>query len=546
MLDKFKTQLASSLIDQKGKLQSNRGNFENVWQQISEFVLPNRGDFTFMRAKGARSDYRVFDTTAIQANEMLAAALHSGLTNPASRWFDLRPRNPLLRDNDNVKRWIDEVLRIMFKTFDSSIGNFYQQNHELLLDLVAYGTACIYVDEETGVGIRFNTRHLSEIYIVENNKGSVDTIYRCFKFTARQAAQEWGEENLSPQVKTALAMEPHKEFQFLHIVMPRKDAHRIDASSLNGIPDNRKFISFYVCEDDKAVVDVKGFYEMPYIVVRWEKLIGESYGRSPAWNSLSDIRMINVMSETIIRAAQKQVDPPLLVADDGVIMPMRTHPSGTNVGGVSADGKPLIQPLQTGGNLSIGLEMMEQRREAIRQAYFVDQFIPKQGTPVTATEAVQNQENRLRLTGPQVGRIQAEYLAKLIDRVFSILQRANAFPPAPAELDNIDLDIEYVSPLVKQQRVQELMALNRAIDSTAGYIQYKPNILDNLDGDSFFRDSMEVAGVPIRHFKNVKKRDEERDAKAKQEAAMQQMAAAKEGADSAAKLKSAGFDMEGQ
>ena len=543
MKDQFKTQLASKLIEQKGKLQSNRGNFENVWQQISEFVLPNRGDFTFMRAKGARADFRVFDTTAIQANEMLAAALHSGLTNPAARWFDLRPRDPSLLDNDNVKKWIDEVLRIMFKTFDSSIGNFYQQNHELLLDLVAYGTACMYVDEETGVGIRFNTRHLSEIYIVENSKGSVDTIYRCFKFTARQAEQEFGEDKLSPQVRSALASEPHKEFTFMHIVMPRKDAQRMDASLVEGIPENRKFVGMYVCEDDKAVINTAGFYEMPYIVVRWEKLIAESYGRSPAWNSLSDIRMINVMSETIIRAAQKQVDPPLLVADDGVVMPMRTHPSGTNVGGVSADGKPLIQPLQTGGNLSIGIEMMEQRREAIRQAYFVDQFIPKQGTPVTATEAIQNQENRLRLTGPQVGRIQAEYLAKLIDRVFGILLRANAFPPAPSELDGVDLDIEYVSPMVKQQRVAELMALNRAIDSASGYIQYKPDILDNLDGDEFFRGSLDVAGVPARYIKNKKIVEADREERAKQQEQMQQAAMLKEGADSAAKLKSAGFDI---
>lgn len=540
---KGSNELAGKLIALLGQRESNRSNFESVWQQISEFVLPNRGDFVVKRAAGARSDYRVFDTTAIQANEMLAAALHSGLTNPSSKWFDMRPRKPELQLNDNVRRWLDEVLRIMFAVFDSSIGNFYQQNHELLLDLVAYGTAIMFVDEEPGVGIRFNTRHLSEIFIAENSKNVIDTVYRKFKFTARQAAQEWGEDKLSTSIRQSITSKPDEEFEFVHIVMPRKDAERIQRESTRGIAKNRKFISFYVCIKDAAIIDTTGYYEMPYIVVRWEKLIGESYGRSPAWNSLSDIRMINVMSETIIRAAQKQVDPPLLVADDGVIMPMRTHPSGVNVGGISTDGKPLVQPLQSGGNLSVGLEMMEQRRDAIRQAYFVDQFIPKQGTPVTATEAVQNQENRLRLTGPQVGRLTAEYLARLIDRLFAMLQRSGAFPDAPDELHGQDLDIVYVSPLAKTQRVQELQALSRAVDSCAPLIQYNPGMLDNFDGDWLMRNAAEIAGVSIAGMKPERKRDEERAEKQKQAQGEKEAAFAAQAAQSAATLQKSGINV---
>lgn len=542
-VDKFNTELANKLIERKGKLDSDRSTFETVWQQLSEFVLPNRGDFIFDRAKGQRLDHRVFDTTAIQANEMLAAALHSGLTNPASKWFDLRPADPALRNNLNIRKWVEEVVRIMLKVFDSSAGNFYQQNHELLLDLVAYGTACIYIEEEVGVGIRFQTRHLSEVFIEENNKGLIDTVYRCFKFTARQATQEWGEENLPDALRQKAQTNPQEKFEFIHVIMPRADAEMIAPEQVSKINKKKEYIGFYVCEDHKAVLDVTGFYEMPYIVVRWEKLIGEMYGRSPGWNALSDIRMINVMSETIIRAAQKQVDPPLLVADDGVIMPMRTHPSGVNVGGVSQDGTPLIQPLQTGSNLNVGLEMMDQRREAIRQAYFVDQFIPKEGTPVTATEAVQNQENRLRLTGPQVGRLTAEYLSRLIDRVFNLLQRAGQLPEAPEELDNVRLDIEYVSPLAKTQRVNELVSLNRAIDSSLSLIEYNPALLDNIDDDSYFRNALEIAGVSASHVRGEDDVGAIRQQRQQAQQAAAQQQALLEGADAAAKLQSSGIDV---
>lgn len=536
-------EVAHKLISIKEKMNTDRSNFETVWQQISEFVLPNRGDFLYKRAKGARMDQRVFDTTAVQANEMLAAAIHGGLINPASNWFGLSSPNPQVKNNIFVRRYLDNVQRVMMKTFNSEAANFYQQAHEFLLDLVAYGTAVMYVDEETGEGIRFITRHLSEIHIQENSKGVADTVVRSFKFSARQAAQEFGEEDLGQSVKMALASDPHKEFEFFHIVMPRKDAERMHPEALEGIAKNRKFVAFYVCEEDKCIVSSSGFYENPYIITRWEKLVGEVYGRSPAWNALSDIRMINVMSEVMIRAAQKQVDPPLLVADDGVIMPLHTTPSGINVGGISMDGRPLIQPLQTGGRLDIGFEMMQQRREAIRQAYFVDQFIPKEGTPVTATEALQNQENRLRLTGPQLARVQTEWLARAIDRVFAIHQRAGDFGEAPEELDGLDLDIEYTSPLAKTQRSQELLSMGRAIQSAGPLIEFDPTLLELIDSASWLRDALDVSGVAARHVRSEKEYQEIKQAQQEQQAQMQQAQMAQEASGAVANLAKAGVEL---
>lgn len=537
-----KTQTASALLKQKESMKTSRSNFENVWQQISEFVLPNRGDFQYERSKGARADQRVFDTTAVQANEMLAAALHGGLINPAANWFALTTGIPMDKNTYDTRRWLDTVQRQMMKTFNSQKGNFYQQAHELFLDLVAYGTAVMYIDEEADDGVRFATRHLSEIYITENHKGSVDTVVREFDFTARQAEQQWGED-IPQGIKAALASDPHRSFKFFHIVMPRKDAERLHKGITDDVPTTKSHIGFYVCEDEKCTMEVQGFYENPYVVVRWEKLVGETYGRSPAWNALSDIRMINVMSEVMIRAAQKQVDPPLLVSDDGVIMPLRTTPSGINVGGVDMNGRPTIQPLQTGGNLQVGLEMMDQRREAIRQAYFVDQFIPKQGTPVTATEAIQNQENRLRLTGPQLSRVQSEFLTRVVDRVFAIHQRAKDFPEAPEEIQGLDLNIEYTSPLAKTQRAQELVSLNRGLQSAMALIEVNPDLLDVVDGESYLRDALDVAGVSAKHIRSEDEYLEIVQQRQQQQQQQEEAMMAKEAADSAAKLKSAGVEI---
>ena len=314
-------------------------------------------------------------------------------------------------------------------------------------------------------------------------------------------------------------------------------------AATEGVQENRDFVGIYVCKEEKCIMDVSGFYENPYIVVRWEKLVGEAYGRSPAWNALSDIRMINVMSEVMIRAAQKQVDPPLLVADDGVIMPLHTRPGGTNVGGVSMDGRPLIQPLQTGGNLNIGIEMMDQRRDAIRRAYFVDRFVPKEGTPVSATEFAQNEENGMRLSGPQTARVQNEFLTKIIDRLFAILQRAGAFPETPEELDGQDLKIEYTNPLAKNQRSRELLGFNRALQSVGPLIELDPDLTDIVDGAALFRDALEISGVPVKNLRSENEYEEIRAAKAEQAEQQQAMAQGQELAGTVADLKSAGVEV---
>ena len=50
---------------------------------------------------------------------------------------------------------------------------------------------------------------------------------------------------------------------------------------------------------------------------------------------------------------------------------------------------------------------------------------------MTATEVQVRYELMQRLLGPTLGRFQSEFLNPLIERVFGIMFRANAFLPAP-------------------------------------------------------------------------------------------------------------------
>jgi len=545
--------VVSKLLSNLDTLRPTRDTHDTVFQIISELVLINRGDFDRTTSPGERRDRNIFDSTAAQAAQTLAAILHSGLTDPSTRWFNLRPKDRSLTDQDDVKLWIEQVQDIMFNVFTQSEGGFTQQNHEFLLDIVSFGTAVMWVSEEPDDGLIFQSRHLAEIYIEENNKGFVDTIYREFQFTARQAEQEWGNDALGTKLQTALMKDPHQKFKFVHAVLPKKDFHRLggDISKI----ERFEFASVYISRDDKHVVKIGGFHEMPYLVARWEKIVGEIYGRSPAWTSLSDIEMIQIMSEAKIKKAQKELDPPLLLSDEGVMLPLQTFPGGVMIGALSDEGQPLVQTLPLGGRVEIALDEMEQRRDAIRKAFFIDQFLENPALrgkqPRTATEASITQENNLRLMGPQIRRIEDEYLSPLVNRVFGMLFRKGLFPDLPASVINqglsiLDLDIEYVSPLAFSQRTNQLLSYNRFFSNVGPFIEFNPEAMDNFDIDKIIRDAAEISGIPINQIRASAEVEVERQQRAQAQAEQQQLEQLMEGADVAANLQKSGIDIAGE
>ena len=225
------------------------------------------------------------------------------------------------------------------------------------------------------------------------------------------------------------------------------------------------------------------------------------------------------------------------------MMPLHTYPSGVNIGALTEDGQPLIRPLELGGNLNLSEAMLEQRRDAIRKAFFVDQFAPSEGTPASATERMQIEQTGLRLTGPHLNRLQVEYLTRVIDRVFKILERNRIFPDAPEELSGADLRVEYISPLARNQRAPELSSLNAAVQAALPLIETDPGVLGNVNADDFFRNALVIAGVPRSSIKSQDQLAKERQAAAEQQAQMQQMQAGMAMADTAANLQRSGIDV---
>ena len=226
------------------------------------------------------------------------------------------------------------------------------------------------------------------------------------------------------------------------------------------------------------------------------------------------------------------MDPPLQLEDDSVLLPVRTIPGGLNY---RRAGSEPITPLSTGAQIPIGLEMMQDVRVRIREGFFLDQLQLQQGPQMTATEVLQRTEEKLRLLGPVMGRMQSELLSPLINRVFGILGRQNKLPVLPEMLEGGNYKIEFVSPLARAQKQVEANSLLRVFEIGSTVMQTQPDAARVFKAEETVRWLSGLFGIPQMILETESETDERQQAQAQMQQQMQQMAMMQQGAEIANK-----------
>jgi hypothetical protein len=517
---------AKMVIERYKSLKAQRVTWEDHWQEIADYFLPRKANITEKHTAGDKRHDQIFDGTATHALELLSASLNGMLTNTISPWFVLKFRNAMAADNDAANEWLESCAKIMQQVFSRS--NFQQEIFELYHELLAFGTSAMFISDDVQDDLRFKTLHISEIYITENDKGMVDSLTRRFHLKNKNISLMYPDAVLPRAIIKDIEDNPYDDAVIIHSVYPNDTPMGYDNNK------NMDWVSCHVHEKTGTLLRESGFKEFPYVVPRYLKSSSnEIYGRSPAMNALPDTKMLNTMSKTTIKAAQKQIDPPLMVPDDGFILPIRTVPGGLNF--YRSGTRERIEPLNIGSNNPLGLQMEEQRRKAIRENFFVDQLMTAQGQNMTATEVMQRTEEKMRLLGPVLGRLQSELLQPLITRSFNLLLKNNKLPPIPEELGDQDVEIEYVSPLAKAQKSQELSSVMRGIE-IFGSMQNIAPVFDYIDIDGLVSHIQEVLGLPAKIMRSKAEVQQRQQQKQQQEMEQMQLQQAQQVAESAGKV----------
>ncbi len=488
--------LASEIIRNFDRAKSLRGIWESHWQEIAERVWPDRAIFVGTRPEGDKRTERIFDGTASLALPRFGAAMESMLTPRTQKWHKLTVQDEDLAEDYEVKRYLDAVNGLLFRARYAPGSNFASQMFEAYMSIGAFGTGCLFTDEMVGRGLRYKSIHLGELFLSENHVGQIDRVFRKFEYSARQAAQKFGADKLPEQIKNKLENDPEARFEFIHCVKPNEE-RKAGMRSFRGM----QFASYYVSIIGKKLLDEGGYRSMPYQVGRFITTPNETYGRGPAMLVLPDIKMLNEQEKTIIRAAHRMVDPPMLVTDDGALQPFNMRPNALNPGYLNERGEELVKQLRMEGNIGLGLELQDQKRKQINDAFLVTlfQILVDQPT-MTATEAMLRAQEKGQLLAPTMGRQQSEMLGPMIERELDILAAAGQLPPMPQALQDLGglIEIDYISPLNRAQRAEEGVAILRTLESAVPLAQIDPSALRIFKVGDTIRELAEINGVPAK------------------------------------------------
>lgn len=504
-------------------MKTERGNWEALWRQIADYILPRRQKDEY-RSAGENLREKMFDSTAERANNRLASVIQSMLTNPSTKWFNIKLDVPELMDDEQVTRWLEANRDLAIDLMNDS--NFSQAADELYLDMGGIGTGIMLVEEGRQKPLHFETLPIYECYLAENDEGIVDTLYREYELTVWQMYNKFDEGDLPKSVKEKYANRKFDDkVKILHVIEPRNVTGTRTPSNAREFP----WASAYFSIDDNELIYEGGYNSFPAVCPRWRKASGEVYGRGPGIEALADIKTLNEMAYTNLIAAHLAVEPPWDVEEDAYETQLDFSPNALNI---RQQNKNPAQPLLKGDGLVVALEMQNTYRKSVNESFFYQQLTLIDNDRMTATEVIQRTEENMRILGPTFGRFQSEFLEPLVRRMLDILANLGMLYAPPGILSGVTgYKIEYESPLARAQKSQELQAIERSLMVLAPLTQLKPDIIDIPKLDDLARDVFVLNGVPKKRLRTTKEVEAIRQERAQQ----QMMAQALEQAEQAAR-----------
>lgn len=431
-------QAPADLLQRYRRAKERRAAWESHWQECYDFALPQRG--MFPNRPGERKGDRLFDGTAPDAVDQLAASLMSHVTPPWSRWFSLVPGpGSSSVAGRGFAAELAQSAEIILSHFNRS--NFAVEIHQCYLDLVTVGTACLMFEEAPPgdpSAFRFAAVPLGQVALEEGSQGRLDTTFRRSELTRLQLLERF------PRAS---------EISFLKERTQSRQDQRIPI--LEAVVADRSGYAYVAFADSG---DLQGwnleplaegwFASTPFINFRWLKAPGEIYGRSPVMKALPDIKTANKVVELVLKNASIAVAGIWQADDDGVINPANIKlVPGTII--PKAVGSAGLTPLHAPGRFDVSEIVLEQVRSRIRKSLYVDQLGQVKGPRMTATEVLERTAEMTRILGATFGRIQSELLTPLLRRAIAILHRRGEI--AETALDRGIACIEYRSPQVQYQ-----------------------------------------------------------------------------------------------
>jgi len=441
-----------------------RENWVPLFEECYEYALPQRESF-YYEERGQRRDEKIFDETAVVGVQEFASRLQSGLVPNFARWADLMAGSEVPPEQkEEVDNELDEVTEYVFEVLQNS--NFSQEVHESFMDL-AVGTGVLCVEEGDALNpVNFSAIPLPHVILDTGPDDRIDHVYReRKKVKFDHLPIMYPKATFDPKVTSMMGSD--RETTVLEVVC--KDYGKINQEA---------YLSYAICMTTNTVLSQKemsGLGSNPFVCFRWSKCAGEIYGRGPLINALSAIKTTNLTIELILENAQMAISGIYQMEDDGVINPdtIQLVPGSIIPKAMGSQG---LQPLQAAGRFDVAQLVLSDMRLNIKRALYNDMLGDPNKTPATATEVAERMADLSRRIGSAFGRLQAELVQPVLQRVIYILKKQGRIE-VPT-VNGREVKVRSVSPLAQAQANQDISSVARFLELVGG--TFGPEMLQLL------------------------------------------------------------------
>ena len=432
-----------------------RQHFEDVFDDCYEYTMPMRETFK-SKTIGERRDEKIFDETAVVGVQEFASRLQQGLVPNFARWADFAAGSEIpVDERDEINNDLELITEYVFEVLQNS--NFSQEVHESFMDL-AVGTGILHVSEGDAINpITFSAIPLPHVVLDVGPNDNIDHVYRERSVRYSDLHILFPEQELSQELTNLIMSRPDEKTKLLEVVC--KDYSKINEDAF-----------MYICIELPTLTVLKqeslvGTGSNPYICFRWNTCAGEVYGRGPIFNCLSAVKTTNLTVESILNNAAMAISGIYQMDDDGVINPDTINlVPGTVI--PKAPNSQGLQPIKQAGDLNFTNFVLSDMRQNIKRALYNDMLGNPDRTPASATEVAERMADLSRRMGSAFGRLQAEMVQPVLQRVVYILKKQGRIE-IPT-LNGRQIKVKSVSPLAQAQSNQDISAIARWLELVGG------------------------------------------------------------------------------
>ena len=538
-----KDDLGKRLFKRADKLRSKRSSvFDPQWQYISQYFWPDVSDINTEKTEATTNWFdRIYDTAPVRASQTCSVGVRNWVTPSTEPWLDLAPpynltkqataapqsQNPRLnriskpnqepaddQGQDEATRWCGEVSGQILNWFSESC--LYSTIQTFNRSACVFGTALMFMEEGKETTYNFEQFKVATYCIAENDEKIVDTVFRWFKLTVRQAKQKGFE--LTPKMEKAFKAEKYEEeYKFIHCVYPNADMKKGSVGA-----EGMAFRSVYLAEDEKKIVMEGGYEEMPYFCLRWSRWGSENqvWGCSPGFEVLSEARQINYVTQYNDALVELKAYPRVFVPDsvDGNVEmaagAMTILPADDMARGV----KP--EEWMTKGETQEIAVMLDRKEKAINSAFFVDIFKALGQLEDKITEstygaiALLQGEKLDQFTGT-FDQYRTELINPLVRRAIGIAFRNGLLKDPPQSLmvkgKDPKAEPELAAPKITiKSRVTlalsqaKIIGTEKTLQMLAPIMEQHPEIADNFNWNQLSRNVGRGNGMAENDFNSLK------------------------------------------